>query len=101
METGTVAETAVEDLPLLPGDTVVVPRRRERLRPGNLTNIAIIIEAFGLGVAAVNLIADPWSIPHHSHHGAVFRSGYSVSWNVATVSVCSPAWYTGAFHHSC
>ena len=46
-----------EDVLLLPGDTVVVPPTIEKgsiLR--NLTNIATIIEGFGLGAAAVNVL---------------------------------------------
>ncbi len=46
-----------EDIPMLPGDTIVVPPTVEKgsiLR--NLTNIATIIEGFGLGAAAINVL---------------------------------------------
>lgn len=46
-----------DDVLLLPGDTIVVPPMIEKgsiLR--NLTNIATIIEGFGLGAAAVNVL---------------------------------------------
>ncbi len=51
------ADRDFEDVLLLPGDTVVVPPTIEKgslLR--NLTNIATIIEGFGLGAAAVNVL---------------------------------------------
>jgi polysaccharide biosynthesis/export protein len=46
-----------EDIAMLPGDTIVVPPVVEKgsvLR--NLTNIATIIEGFGLGAAAINVL---------------------------------------------
>jgi len=46
-----------DDIALLPGDTIIVPPTIEKgsvLR--NLTNIATIIEGFGLGAAAVNVL---------------------------------------------
>jgi protein involved in polysaccharide export with SLBB domain len=46
-----------EDVPLLPGDTIVVPPTVEKgsvLR--NLTNLATIVEGFGLGAAAIQVL---------------------------------------------
>ena len=51
------ADRSFDDVPLLPGDTIVVPPTVEKgsvLR--NLTNIATIIEGFGLGAAAVQVL---------------------------------------------
>lgn len=51
------ADRNFEDIALLPGDTIVVPPTVEKgsvLR--NLTNIATIIEGFGLGAAAINVL---------------------------------------------
>jgi polysaccharide export outer membrane protein len=51
------ADRSFDDIPLLPGDTIVVPPVVEKgsvLR--NLTNIATIIEGFGLGAAAVEVL---------------------------------------------
>ena len=51
------ADRTFEDIAMLPGDTIVVPPTVEKgsvLR--NLTNIATIIEGFGLGAAAINVL---------------------------------------------
>jgi polysaccharide biosynthesis/export protein len=51
------ADRGFEDVAMLPGDTIVVPPVVERgsvLR--TLTNIATIIEGFGLGAAAINIL---------------------------------------------
>jgi polysaccharide export outer membrane protein len=51
------ANRGFDDVPLLPGDTIIVPPVVEKgsvLR--NLTNFATIVEGFGLGAAAVNVL---------------------------------------------
>jgi polysaccharide biosynthesis/export protein len=51
------ADRTFDDIPVLPGDTIVVPPTIEKgsfLR--NLTNIATILEGFGLGAAAINVL---------------------------------------------
>jgi polysaccharide export outer membrane protein len=51
------ADHDFDDIPLLPGDTIVVPPVIEKgsvLR--NLTNLATIVEGFGLGAAAIEVL---------------------------------------------